>query len=48
METKETREVADRREFLKRAGKTALAAPAAALLLNAATGPAQAQVQYRD
>ena len=35
----------DRREFLKNAGKVAVTAPAAALILNAATVPGVAQAQ---
>jgi hypothetical protein len=36
----------DRREFLKKAGQVAAAAPAVAVLLSAASKPASAQVQY--
>jgi hypothetical protein len=38
------RRIEERREFLKKAGKAAITAPAVALLLNAASKPAYAQV----
>ncbi|MDA0675391.1 MAG: tail fiber domain-containing protein [Proteobacteria bacterium] len=47
MEDKKSVEAAEaRRDFLKTAGKIAVAAPAAALLLSAGAKPAKAQVQY--
>jgi hypothetical protein len=46
MDTNEAKAVADRREFLKQAGKVAVTAPAVALLLNATTVPAKAVVLY--
>jgi len=39
-------EAADRREFLKKAGKVAATAPAIALLLSANATPAQASGRY--
>jgi len=40
--------IRERREFLKKAGKVALTAPAAALLLSAANMPAQASTTSGD
>jgi hypothetical protein len=42
----ETAEVKARREFLKTAGKAAIAAPAVALILSASTKPAEATISY--
>jgi hypothetical protein len=46
MDANEAKAVAERREFLKRAGKAVAVAPAVALLLNATSVPAQAQSIY--
>lgn len=45
MDKKIDQTAASRREFVKRAGKAAVAAPAAALLINAASTGAKAQVR---
>lgn len=42
----ETAEIKARREFLKTAGKAAIAAPAVALILSASTKPAEAVTTY--
>jgi len=46
MDTNEVKAAADRREFLRQAGKVAVTAPAVALLLNATTVPAKAVQLY--
>ena len=48
IETAEEAKLKARRKFLKTAGKVAVTAPAVALLLNATTKPAKAQVVSGD
>ena len=43
MDQSEQKSIKERREFLKQAGKAALAAPAAVVLLSATSVPKQAQ-----